>query len=146
MQEHLLDNDPNANSKAETNELDSFNANTSDGDIDGDADGGKKHKPLSRFSISMLTINFIIGIGVLDLPYIFYQAGIVQCIVLVLLSALASHLAGHYVLEAQARGIMMEVLAEVVAFRIRIRVRIRIRIRKLVVLLTFFSSSSSCLV
>ena len=72
-----------------------------------DGDGSEEgEQVLSRFSIFALTINFIIGVGVLDLPFIFYQAGLLLCGILVVLSTLGSNLAANYVLESQARGIM----------------------------------------
>ena len=72
-----------------------------------DGDGSEEEEPvLSRFSIFALTINFIIGVGVLDLPYIFSQSGILLCVVFVVFSTLGSFLAGNYVLESQSRGIM----------------------------------------
>ena len=84
---------------------------TGDGDGDntvaGTTDAESEPEPeLSRFSMFALTINFIIGVGVLDLPIIFYEAGIVLCSVLVVLATMSSNLAGNYVLESQSRGIM----------------------------------------
>ena len=81
-----------------------------DGQVDG-ADGDQseeleKEPELSRFSMFALTINFIIGVGVLDLPFIFYEAGVILCSVLVIFATLGSNLAGNYVLETQSRGIM----------------------------------------
>jgi hypothetical protein len=63
------------------------------------------HKGLKPFTVFTLSINFIIGIGVLDLPYIFYSAGLVTCTAVVIMSALVSQLAVHYVMEAQARAV-----------------------------------------
>ena len=83
-------------------------AELGDGEEGSDEDeGSEEGEPvLSRFSIFALTINFIIGVGVLDLPYIFYQSGILLCVVLVILSTFGSHLAVNFLLESQSRGIM----------------------------------------
>lgn len=87
-----------------TNTTVEFNSKKHSDDSVPDKNEGKEL--LTNFSIFMLTINFIVGIGVLDLPYIFFQSGIVLCVIAVLLSALASQLAVHYVMEIQARAIM----------------------------------------
>jgi hypothetical protein len=92
---------------------------SNDGGDDGDelegGSGGKAgprgeepEQVLSRLAVFALTVNFIIGVGILDLPYIFYGAGLVVCIILVLLATAGSNLSASLLLESEARGIMRD--------------------------------------
>ena len=82
--------------------------NDADEPTDGAITGDNNPGALSSFALFMMSINFVIGIGLLDLPYIFYQSGIVSCIVLTTLATLASQLGVHYVVDTHARGVLLE--------------------------------------
>ncbi|KAJ3432672.1 hypothetical protein M0812_21615 [Anaeramoeba flamelloides] len=68
----------------------------------------QKKKEISLLTAYAFSVNYILGIGVLSLPYAFYSAGLLLSFVLLTLVTVVSSITVMYIIEAQSRAVALD--------------------------------------